>query len=150
MRHFLGFRALREIQKLMRERGSKCATFAQNHNIWTHCLSSSLVGCCFFLPLSSCRLFPLPSALPPCRPPPPFPPRAQTLKSGTAKNKKPSKKTGDKGQRSGNLQQADGEKEKPTLGLSLTSAATGSDRKFAKILSKSRKICKENFYFISW
>ncbi len=21
----------------MRERGSKCATFAQNHNIWTHC-----------------------------------------------------------------------------------------------------------------
>ena len=30
MRHFLGFRALCEIQKSMRERGSKCATFAQN------------------------------------------------------------------------------------------------------------------------
>ncbi len=37
MCHFLGFRALREIHKSMRERGSKCATFAQNHNIWTHC-----------------------------------------------------------------------------------------------------------------
>ena len=37
MRHFLGFRALHEIQKLMREKGSKCATFAQKHNIWTHC-----------------------------------------------------------------------------------------------------------------
>ena len=36
MRHFLGFRALREIEKSVRERGSKCATFAQNHNIWTH------------------------------------------------------------------------------------------------------------------
>ena len=36
MRHFLVFRALREIWKSMRERGSKCATFAQNHNIWTH------------------------------------------------------------------------------------------------------------------
>ena len=30
-------RALREIKKPMREEGSKCATFAQNHNIWTHC-----------------------------------------------------------------------------------------------------------------
>ncbi len=30
------------------------------------------------------------------------------------------------------------------------SAATGSERKFAKILSKSCKIRKENFYFISW
>ncbi len=29
-------RALRKIQRSMRERGSKCATFAQNHNIWTH------------------------------------------------------------------------------------------------------------------
>ncbi len=36
MRHFLGSRALREIQKSMRKRGSKCATFVQNH-IWTHC-----------------------------------------------------------------------------------------------------------------
>ena len=36
MRHFLSFCALRKIKKLMRERGSKCATFAQNHNIWTH------------------------------------------------------------------------------------------------------------------
>ncbi len=41
MRHFLGFRALREIQKSMRERGSKCATFAQNHNIWTHWMGTA-------------------------------------------------------------------------------------------------------------
>ncbi len=35
MPHFFVSRALREIKKTMRERGSKCATFAQNH-IWTH------------------------------------------------------------------------------------------------------------------
>ncbi len=69
--------------------------------------------------LAASSPFPSPFPSPPCRPPPPFPPRAQTLKSGTAKNKKPSEKTGDKGQRSGNLQQAEGEKEKSTLGLSL-------------------------------
>ncbi len=31
-------RALREIKKSMREEESKCATFAQDHNIWTHWL----------------------------------------------------------------------------------------------------------------
>ncbi len=49
MRHFLGSRALREIQKSMRERGSKCATFAQNHNIWTHCACLLLVPLWSFL-----------------------------------------------------------------------------------------------------
>ncbi len=41
------------------------------------------------------------------------------------------------------------------LGVSLAeqvrdSAATGSNRKFANFFSKSRKIRKENFYYISW
>ncbi len=37
MCHFLFFCALHKIQNLLHKRGSKCATFAQNHNIWTHC-----------------------------------------------------------------------------------------------------------------
>ncbi len=42
MCHLFVSRALRKIQKSMREKGSKCATFAQNPNIWTHLVRNTL------------------------------------------------------------------------------------------------------------
>ncbi len=56
MRHLFVSRALREIQKSMREKGSKCATFAQNHNIWTHCSALFFQVLCALFPFCQAAL----------------------------------------------------------------------------------------------